>query len=241
MECRGPRVRPSVKRRLRRWLIIGTVSFLLLGLLANRWVINSTDAYLYTDLALLPANEVGVVLGTSNYARDGGPNQEFEGRMRAAAELYRAGKVKHLIVSGANPDRSYNEPRQMRRALIELGVPGNAITMDFAGFRTLDSVVRAQSVWGLDRYTLITQKYHGYRALFLARKLGQTGASAYVARIGQTTAFGNRHPVREVFARFKAVLDLFVLNTQPRFTGEPEALIIGAPAEADDSIVDPLP
>ncbi len=234
-------MRPSVKRRLRRWLVGSVVTFLLLGLLANRWVINSTDSYLFTDLALLPASDVGVVLGTSPYARNGGPNQEFEGRMRAAAELYKAGKVKHLIVSGANPDRSYNEPRQMRRALIELGVPGSAITMDFAGFRTLDSVVRAQSVWGLHRYTLITQKYHGYRALFLARKLGQTGASAYTARIGQTENYGNRHPVREVFARFKAVLDLFVLNTQPRFTGEPETLVIGAPAEAVDDATAPLP
>lgn len=227
-----------MKRRLRRWLVAGVLGFLLVGLLANRWVINSTDAYLYTDLALLPANEVGVVLGTSSYARDGSGNQEFEGRIRAAADLYKNGKLRHLIVSGANPDRTYNEPRQMRRALIELGVPGNAITMDFAGFRTLDSVVRAQSVWGLSRYTLITQKYHGYRALFLARKLGQTGAIAYAARIGRSEAFGNRHPLREVFARLKAVLDLFILDTQPRFTGDPEPLVIDAPGDQTDPDTD---
>jgi SanA protein len=223
-------MRPSVRRRLQRWLLWGVAGFLLAGLGANRWVINSTDAYLYTNDALLPATEVGIVLGTSHYARDGSRNQEFQGRIRAAAQLYRDGKVRHLIVSGANPDKTYNEPRQMRRALIELGVPGEAITMDFAGFRTLDSVVRAQTVWGLDRYTLITQRYHAYRALFLARKLGMNGALAYAARIGETEAYGNRHPTREVFARLKAVLDVFVLNTQPRYTGEREPLVIPTPA-----------
>lgn len=230
-------MRPSVRRRLQRWLFWAVVLFLLAGLGANRWVINSTDAYLYTDDALLPATDVGIVLGTSHYARDGGRNQEFQGRIRAAAKLYHDGKVRHLIVSGANPDRTYNEPRQMRRALIELGVPGEAITMDFAGFRTLDSVVRARTVWGLERYTLITQRYHAYRALFLARKLGMNGALAYAARIGETDAFGNRHPTRETFARLKAVLDVFILNTQPRYTGEPEPLVIptpGASAEPDD-------
>lgn len=226
-------MRPSVRRRLQRWLIWGGVLFLLAGLGANRWVINSTDAYLYTDDALLPATDVGIVLGTSHYARDGGRNLEFQGRIRAAAKLYHGGKVRHLIVSGANPDKTYNEPRQMRRALIELGVPGEAITMDFAGFRTLDSVVRAQTVWGLDRYTLITQRYHGYRALFLARKLGMNGALAYAARIGESDALGNRHPARETLARFKAVLDVFVLNTQPRYTGERLPLVLPTPGESD--------
>lgn len=231
-------MRPSVRRRLQRLLLGGLVIFLLAGLGANRWVINSTDAHLYVNDALLPTTEVGIVLGTSHYARDGGRNQEFIGRIRAAAKLYHEGKVRHLIVSGANPDQTYNEPRQMRRALIALGVPGEAITMDFAGFRTLDSVVRAQTVWGLDRYTLITQRYHAYRALFLARKLGTRGALAYAARIGESDAFGNRHPTREVFARLKAVLDVFVFNTQPRYTGEREPLVIPTPGalEAPDDL-----
>lgn len=224
-----------MRRRALRWLVMGVVGFLLIGLGANRWVINSTDAYLYTDLALLPTTDVGVVLGTSNYARDGGRNLEFQGRMIAAAELYRNGKVKHLIVSGANPDQTYNEPRQMRRALIALGVPGESITMDFAGFRTLDSVVRAQTVWGLQRFTIITQRYHSYRALFIARKLGMRDAVGYTARIGESAAFGNRHPARETVARLKAVLDLFLLNTQPRFVGEPEPLVVQpTPAPYDD-------
>jgi SanA protein len=217
-------MRPSVRRRLQRALLSLTVLVLLLGYGANRWIINSTKAYLYQDAALLPVTEVGLVLGTSHFSRSGGRNLEFEGRMRAAAELYKAGKVKHLIVSGANPDATYNEPRQMRRALIALGVPGEAITMDFAGFRTFDSIIRAQSVWGLTRYTIISQRYHLPRAVFLARKLGMRDAIGYAARVGETQDLGARDPPRETFARLRAILDLYILGTQPKFFGEPQPL-----------------
>ena len=217
-------MRPSVRRRTFRWLLLGFFVFALLVLGANRWVINSIKSSLYKDLALLPETEVGLILGTSHRSRSGGPNQEFEGRIRAAAELYHANKVQHLIVSGANPDETYNEPRQMRRALVELGVPGEDITMDFAGFRTFDSIVRAQTVWGLPRYTIITHHYHAPRALFIARQLGVRTSVAYLARVGNSDDYGRRDPMREILARFKAVLDIYVLNTQPRFRGEPEGI-----------------
>src|SRR3546814_19303808 len=106
-------------------------------LLGNRWVINSTDAYIYKDWALMPDNEVGVVLGTSKYLENGKPSPEFRGRIAAAAELYQNGKIKHLIVSGANPDQNYNEPRAMRRELVKVGIPARPIPKDVAGCRHL--------------------------------------------------------------------------------------------------------
>jgi SanA protein len=219
-------MRPSTRRALRRWFWLGVAGIVLFVLLCNRWVINSTDAYLYTDWALLPENDVGIVLGTSPFVRGGDPSTEFQGRIRAAAELYRLGKVRLLVVSGANPDSTYNEPRKMYQALVKAGVPESAIKMDFAGFRTLDSMVRAQTVWGQSRITVITQRYHTYRAIFLARKVG-VQAVAFAAALGTDGAeLGNRHPVREVFARAKAVLDLLILNTQPKFLGEPEHIEI---------------
>jgi len=209
---------PRLRRTLRRWTVGLAVFLALFVLLSNRWVINSTDAYLYKDSAQLPDNEVGLVLGTSTYTRDGQPNPQFHGRIQAAAQLYQLGKIKRIIASGTNPDKRYNEPKRMREALLEAGVPSEAIVMDFAGDRTFDSIARAQIVFGLHRVTLVTQKYHAYRALFLARKMGMK-AVAYMAPIQGQKGQGFRHPPREVLARVLAVLDLFVLRTEPRLLG----------------------
>lgn len=209
---------PRLRRRIRRWAIGLAVFAALFVLLSNRWVINATDAYLYRDSALLPDNEVGLVLGTSTYTRDGQSNPHFHGRIEAAAQLYQLGKIKRVIASGANPDKHYNEPKRMREALLAAGVPAEAIVMDFAGDRTFDSIARAQIVFGLHRVTLVTQKYHAYRALFLARKMGMK-AVAYMAPIHGQKGQGFRHPPREVLARVLAVLDLFVLRTEPRLLG----------------------
>ncbi|HEY0975115.1 MAG TPA: ElyC/SanA/YdcF family protein [Solimonas sp.] len=223
-------MRPSVRRAIQRWLVFGIVMVPVLVLLSNRWVINSTDAYIYRDLALLPANEVGVVLGTSRYLQSGKPSPEFNGRIQAAAELYRAGKLRHLIVSGANPDSTYNEPRAMYRELVKLGVPESAITMDFAGFRTFDSIVRAQAVFGLSNFTVITQRYHSYRAVFIARKMNLK-VVAFLAPARSDGSPGVRNPPREILARVNAVLDVFLFGTQPKFLGQPELIPLAPEAE----------
>lgn len=223
-------MKPSTRRLLRRWISGGAVAVVLVVLLSNRWVINSTDAYVFKNWALLPFNDVGLVLGTSKYLESGKPSPEFRGRIEAAAELYQNGKVRHLIVSGANPDATYNEPRRMYQELVKLGVPESAITMDFAGFRTLDSIVRAQAVFGLDRFTVVTQKYHSYRAVFVGRKLG-LNVVAYLAPATSDGGPGLRHPPREIFARTKAVLDIFLLRTSPRYLGEPQPIKLAPEAE----------
>jgi SanA protein len=223
-------LRLSVRRALRRWLWGSLAVLTLVILLSNRWVINSTDAYIYHDWALLPDNDAAVVLGTSSYTRSGDPSSEFKGRIAAAAELYKYGKVKHLIVSGANPDSTYNEPRAMLRELVKAGVPESAITMDFAGFRTFDSIVRANAIFGLTRFTIITQRYHAYRAVFIGKKHGLS-VVAYVARANSEGGYGLRNPPREVLARVKAVLDLFLLGTEPKFLGDPEHIDVAPEAE----------
>lgn len=223
-------LRPSVRRLIRRWLILGIAAVPVIVLLANRWVINSTDAYIYKEGALLPFNDVGVVLGTSKYMENGKPSPEFRGRIQTAADLYRLGKVKHLIVSGANPDSTYNEPRAMYRELVKAGVPEKAITMDFAGFRTLDSMVRAQAIFGLTRFTVVTQRYHSYRAVFLGRKMNMN-VVAFLAPATSDGGMGMRNPPREVLARVKAVLDVFLLRTEPKFLGQPEHIKLAPEAE----------
>lgn len=198
---------PRLRRRLRRGALWGALLAAVLVALANRWVINSTDAYLYRDSSLMPDNEVGLVLGCSPFVSSGKPSPQFHGRMQAAAELYRLGKVKRLILSGANPDSRYNEPKKMREALLELGVPSDAMVLDFAGDSTYESITRAQAVFGLSQVTVITQRYHSYRAVFLARKTGLR-AVAYVAPLAENGGTGLRNPPREVFARVAAVLDI---------------------------------
>jgi SanA protein len=200
-------LKPSVRRAVRRWSWISLLTIVLVVLLGNRWLINASDAYITDKWALLPDNDVGLVLGTSPFLTSGKTSPAFQG----------------LIVSGANPDSTYNEPRAMRKALMQAGVPESAITMDFAGFRTFDSVVRAKEVFGLTRFTIITQKYHTYRAVFIAKRFGLP-AWAFIAPAASDGRSGNRHPVREVFARVGAIIDIFVLNTQPKFLGQPETL-----------------
>lgn len=219
----------KARRILRRWFWNGLIALGLIVLLSNRWVINSTEGHIYTSWALLPVNDVGVVLGTSPYTRDGKPNPQFYGRIQAAVQLYQIGKVKHLIVSGANPDSTYNEPRQMWRELTEAGVPASAITMDFAGLRTLDSMARAAEVFGLSRCTVITQEYHASRAVFIGKHYGMK-VVGYAAPGGDSN-WGLRPHLRETLARVKAVLDLYVLRTRPKFLGAPERIDLRPPDE----------
>ena len=211
------------RRAIGRWAagLLGAAVGLVI--LLNHWVINNTEAYVYNDWTLLPTNDVGLVLGTSTRTRNGDINPQFYGRIQAAVQLYQLGKVKHLIVSGANPDASYNEPRAMWRELIKQGIPAQAITMDFAGFRTFDSVTRAQVVFDVKRVTVITQRYHAYRAVFIGKKL-HMDIYAYAAP-GDEDGIPLRQSVREWFARVKAILDIYVLQTAPKFLGQQQPIV----------------
>ncbi len=194
---------------------------LLVGLvlLANVWVIQSTYSQVYEDLDLVPYNQVGLVLGTSPVLKNGQSNLYFKSRMQATAELFHAGKVEHLILSGDNGTKKYNEPEAMQQALIELGVPIEKLTLDYAGFRTLDSVVRCQKIFGQNRFTVISQKWHNHRALFIANS-NELNAVAYNAP--EVINASHKATNREYLARVKAVLDIYIFNKSPKFLGEKE-------------------
>ena len=122
----------------------------------------------YSSVKDIPYNRVGLVLGTSPFTSTEHSNYFFTTRINAAEELYKTGKVKKLIVSGNNHVKEYDEPGCMRDALIRKGVPSSAIVLDYAGFRTLDSVVRAKEVFGQEKITIISQRFHNERAIYLA-------------------------------------------------------------------------
>lgn len=222
-------LKPATKRFIKRWASAGLFLLVLTVVLSNRWVENSTYSYLYESWSLLPDNDVGLVLGTSPYRGDGKSSAEFYGRVRTAAELYQLGKIKHIIVSGANPDETYNEPRKMMRELVRLGIPEKDITMDFAGFRTYDSILRARQVFGLTHFTVITTRYHAWRALFIARKMN-LNAVGYSAPISVNGEMGARNPPREVMARTLAVFE-FLFGSHPDFANVPAEIKLESSAE----------
>ncbi len=184
-------------------------------LITNLWVVNSTEDQIY--LSDIPANDVALILGTSKNTSDGQPNRFFKERMNAAAKLYEERKVKHILVSGDNRTEYYNEPRDMLQALGNLNVPEEDISLDFAGFRTLDSVVRSKEVFGQETITIVTQEFHCYRSLFIANHFG-INAVAFSADDGGS--IGLNMAFREVLARSYAVADLFIFQRQPKFLGE---------------------
>ncbi len=181
----------------------------------NYEVVSTSRGRTYDNIEDLPYNRVGVVLGTSKYIVGGGLNRYYENRMRAARDVYFSGKVDYLLVSGDNAFIEYNEPIRMKKSLVKLGVPQEKIYLDYAGFRTLDSVVRAREVFGLERFTVISQEFHNERAIYIGEKF-DIEIIAYNAENPNKT----RIKRREILARVKACLDINILNTQPKFLGE---------------------
>lgn len=191
---------------------------LLLPWGCNLWITYRAQDRLYSDLNLLPSKKVALVLGTSKTLSNGRLNLYFKYRMEATAQLYQAGKVEHIIVSGSNHTQFYNEPREMWQALVAKGIPSEAITLDYAGFRTLDSVVRCKAIFSQDDIIIVSQAFHNQRALFIGDFYG-IKAVGFNARDVSFSA-GIKTRIREYFARCKAVLDLYMLKTQPKFLGK---------------------
>ena len=211
-----------------RWVkrIILALIFVFVLLLAgcNLWIVKSTESKVYWDLSKLPGHRVALVLGTSHRSAGGGPNPFFANRIKTAADLYRLGKIDHFILSGDNSTRFYNEPVEMRKALINAGVPSSAVTLDYAGLRTLDSVVRSKQIFGQNKITIITQSFHSYRALFISDYYDIDA----VAMVAEDPEFDRtfRVQLREYLARTKAVLDLYVFKTEPHHLGKKEIINI---------------
>lgn len=190
------------------------------------WRVSERAApFVSADSARLPTTNVALVLGCARLVADGRKNLYFERRIAAAARLFHAGKVRFLLVSGDNSRPDYDEPSDMKRALLEAGVPASRILLDYAGFRTLDSVLRAKSVFGLHELTVVSQRFHNERAVYLARSHG-IRAYGYDA-LDVRGAPGLRTRLREVASRLVAVLDVELLHSTPRFAGPPEPAAFG--------------
>ncbi|MFY0672119.1 MAG: YdcF family protein [Bacteroidia bacterium] len=178
--------------------------------------------YVYKNIEELPGQKVGLVLGTSKYVIGGNPNYYFKYRINAAVSLYKAGKIKYILVSGDNGTNAYNEPRDMYNALIDAGIPKEHIVLDYAGFRTLDSIVRCKEVFMQESFVIISQEFHNQRAVFLAHAHG-INAIAFSAKDVQNKN-GIKTRIRELFAKTKVFIDL-ALEKRPKYLGE--QIVIG--------------
>ena len=192
-------------------------AFILVVVHANITAIWASRGRVFDDVSKVPATKVGLVFGTSDRV-NGRENLYFRYRIEAATELWNAGKIKTILVSGDNRTMRYNEPEKMRRALVKHGIPDDRIAPDYAGFRTLDSVVRAKVVFGADSLLFISQRFQNERALYLAKAYG-IEAYGFDARDVESRG-GFKTKVREVGARVKMWLDVNFLNTPPKYFGK---------------------
>lgn len=202
-------------KRLIYGLIIIITLMVLTALGLDRWMSWKTAPYIYENLKSLPHRQVGVVLGTAKYYRGGGINQYYLYRMQGALNAYNSGKVNYLLLSGDNALHSYNEPMTMRKDLIAAGVDPADIVLDYAGFRTLDSIVRTRKVFDTNDFIIITQRFHCERALFIALHMG-IQAQCYAVPSPKNML---NIRVREVGARLGALADLYVMKREPHFLG----------------------
>jgi len=205
------------KKRIFKVISILLVLLVLFIVCCNLVIVKKAGPKCYDNTANIPENHVGLLLGTSPYLKGGSPNLYFRYRMQAAVDLYLAGKIKYILVSGDNGRSDYNEPLEMKNALIAKGVPENKIFLDYAGFRTLDSVVRAKEIFGQTSVTIISQKFHNQRAVYIAGWHG-IDAVGYNAQ-NVTLHYGFKTTVREWLARVKVFVDLAV-RKKPKFLGE---------------------
>jgi len=199
--------------------VVGNILFIAIS---NAWIIESTKKNVFSQIEELPERQTGLILGTSDKLSNGTDNLFFKTRMEMAAALYNAGKVKHLLVSGDNRSIYYNEPQKMRKALTDLGVPESAITLDYAGLRTLDSIIRCKEIFGQNDIVVITQEFHCYRALFISNYYKLNAVAMATVPVPKSLAINT--VLREIFARPKAIWDTYIANTAPKFMGEQEII-----------------
>jgi SanA protein len=213
--------KPARKRWLKRIVFTGlALAVPAVGFVAwaNLAAVHAAQGKLFDDVSKVPAGKVALLFGTDDRVQGGRENLYFRYRIDAAEALWKAGKIRLILVSGDNSEKYYNEPEKMKKALVERGVPKNRIVCDYAGLRTLDSVVRAKEIFGVTDVVFVSQRFHNERAAYLAKANGMSYCGFNARDVA--TQGGLKTKVREVGARVKMWLDVRVLGTKPKHLGE---------------------
>lgn len=202
------------------WIILGVIIAIIIVIITCYMIVEcKTSGKTFDKVADIPHREVGLLLGTSPRTPENAPNYYFINRITATAELYKAGKIDKVIASGGDyssrPGGGYDELVAMRDSLIEHGVPDSVIILDYDGTRTLNSIVKAKEVYGEECVTLISQKYHNERAIYLASQQG-IDAIGYNAKPSHIITKRIKNEGREFLARVKLFVDV-ILGEKPKF------------------------
>lgn len=205
-----------IKNIFKIFLLLFAVGIIFIAW-ANYSIIKDSSPFVSYKISDVPEAKTALLLGTGKNLSNGMPNAYFYNRIQAATDLFKSGKVQYIIVSGDNSTKDYNEPEDMQLALMKYGIPKDRIVMDHAGFRTLDSVIRAKDIFGQNKLVIISQKFHNERAVFLARENGME-AFGYNANDVNKYA-GLKTNLREYLAKTKVYWDL-LFGVQPKFGGE---------------------
>ena len=201
-----------------KWILAISLILVITVVWAADYRINkTTNDYVFSDISKIQHNKVGLLLGTSKYLRSGQPNQYFHNRIKATIELFNAKKIDYVVISGDNSHKYYNEPFEMQKELIHLGIPRDKIYLDYAGFRTYDSIIRIQKIFGQSKFTIISQEFHNRRAIYISRNMGLEAIGFNAKDVDFFNGFNTR--LREKFARVKVFWDLLI-NEDPKFLGK---------------------
>jgi SanA protein len=194
-----------------------TILLLIILFISNAYVEIKAWNKTYNDASEIPYNKVGLVLGTSKYLADGRINLFYTYRIEATVKLYKAKKVKYIIVSGDNGNVNYDEPSTFKEDLIKKGIPSENIFLDYAGFRTLDSMIRCKEIFGQESITVISQQFHNERAIAIAETKNIEAIGFNAKNVGGIG--GMKVRIREIFARVKLSIDM-LFNVSPKFLGD---------------------
>lgn len=220
-------MRRILSRRVFRkllWPVLASAFLLMITLaVAEGWTQALAQGLCHHNPANCPPHSVGLVLGCSRTLANGRPNMYFTGRIQAAADVWHSGQVRGFIVSGDNRTRHYNEPDDMRAALVAKGVPAERIVCDYAGLCTYDSVARAHRIFGAKPLIIISQASHAERAVAIARHLGIPATALHAPLVPVNRPTFLKQWLRERAARVSMVFD-FITCRQPRHLGRPEPL-----------------
>lgn len=205
-------------KRIVLFILVALLAIFLFVVYANYRVGSTTKNQLFNEVQDIPHNKVGLVLGTAKYLNSGHLNYYFQYRIDATVALYNAGKIDYIVVSGDNSRKDYNEPEDMETALIKKGIPKDKIYLDYAGFRTLDSVYRMSAIFGQGAFTIISQPFHNERAVYIANHLDLQTVAFNAQDVSKK--YGFKTMLREKLARVKVMLDNITAK-EPKFLGAP--------------------
>lgn len=215
----GKKINISKVKKTALWSILGIIILsACLMFYADYRINSSVKDKIFDDLSQIPHNKAGLLLGTSKLLKSGQTNFYFQYRIDATVELFNSGKIDFIVVSGDNSTKQYNEPLDMKNELIKRGIPENRIYLDYAGFRTFDSVIRMKEIFGQSSFTIISQKFHNRRAVYIAGEKGLNVVAYNAKDVNKYNGFKTN--IREKFAQVKAILDIW-FGKEPKFLGNP--------------------